>query len=152
MIQLSWFLGTLHRGNKFIYIPEKCILATGGNTGGYEVLKVFGENFPSIVRDQFGASSTIARAINFRNSIGYLPNLAWTIRSWKGGNFTKKQSSLSDDRSKKDPTGYHIIKAVREWPWIFSIVVRYTLSIWDKYLHACDRIREILYQTEENKI
>ena len=59
LVQLGWVLGTLKAGTRFLVVRQKCILATQGNTGGYSVLKVFGNNFPSIVSDALGADSPL---------------------------------------------------------------------------------------------
>lgn len=71
------------------------MLATSGASGGYAVLKVFGQNFPRIVRDALSgnrALESIAADVISRASIAYLPNLVWAFREAKAGNFDQSES------------------------------------------------------------
>ena len=129
LVQLSWILPTLERAKKLLYIPESCVFATAGNTGGYAVLKVFGEYFPSIVKQQFGVNSSIGRAMILRNALGYLPVLAWQIRVGQAGNFTKEQTSVviaCPELSGR--LEYYVILIVTNWPMPFALCVRLLCS------------------------
>jgi hypothetical protein len=87
LVQLGWVLGSLKTGQRFIYVSEKCVLAKLGNTGGYAVLKVFGQNFAEIVSDIFGPTSRITEVIIRRCALGYLPGLIWSLRFANVGDF-----------------------------------------------------------------
>ena len=87
LVQLSWVLGALQSGVKFVHVSDPCILATAGNTGGYAVVNVFSTNFTAIVNEVFGTGSAVARAFIQRNLVGYLPQLVWDVRFGSIGTF-----------------------------------------------------------------
>jgi glycosyltransferase involved in cell wall biosynthesis len=93
LVQLGWVFGTLARADLLCHVPDPCVLATSGNTGGYAVLKVFGQNFPAITKKVFGAESPIARAVIGRSVIGYLPGLLWGVRRGKVGDFAPEDAA-----------------------------------------------------------
>ncbi|MFT4172263.1 MAG: glycosyltransferase [Rhodocyclaceae bacterium] len=145
LVQLSWILGTLAEGRKLLYIPEPCVLATSGNTGGYAVLKVFGEYFPSIVSQQFGADSLVARAVIRRTAFGYLPGLAWKVRTGGVGRFTAEQASAAIVRP--DVAGAlscQIVRLISEWPLAFAFTTRVLCSMGAKAIRVHDLILESL--------
>jgi glycosyltransferase involved in cell wall biosynthesis len=78
--QLGWVLPVLSRGSKLIDVQSACVLATGGNTGGYAVLRTFGINLPRVVATMFGRNSSEFRNIIGPTVRGYLPQLAWNVR------------------------------------------------------------------------
>ena len=90
LVQLSWVLGTLERSRKLLYVPDVCVIATSGNTGGYAVLKVFGANFPAIVSERFGSGSPIANAMVTRCAVEFLPGLLWALRFGNVGKFARE--------------------------------------------------------------
>lgn len=80
LVQLGWVLAVLLSGQRHIYVSSPCILAKGGNSGGYALVAVFGRNLTSIVRKVFGEDSAVAKAIVRRNIVSYLPRLIWSAR------------------------------------------------------------------------
>ena len=95
LVQLGWIFGALKQGTRFVHVATPCVLATSGASGGYAVLKVFGQNFPRIARDALSgtrALDTLAADIVSRASIAYLPNLVWDLREAKAGNFDQSES------------------------------------------------------------
>lgn len=95
LVQLGWVLGALRDGDRFVHVSEPCVLATAGNTGGYGVLKVFGNNFQRVAREALSntvANRTLAEAMIRRASIGFLPDLIWGIRQAKLGDFDPDES------------------------------------------------------------
>lgn len=95
LVQLSWVLGALRDGRRFVHVAEPCVLATAGNTGGYGVLKVFGNNFQRITREVFSrnvSQRSLAEAIVLRTSIAFLPDLIWGVRQARLGSFDPNES------------------------------------------------------------
>lgn len=88
---LAWEFEVLKFGTKFVFIKDKCLLATRDNTGGYAALKVFGETFPSIVEEVFGKDHTISRGILNRMICNFLTVLIWRVR------FNNKNNAFSSD-------------------------------------------------------
>ncbi|NTV72315.1 MAG: glycosyltransferase family 2 protein [Azonexaceae bacterium] len=80
LVQLGWVLAALRSGRRHIYVSSPCILAKGGNSGGYALVTVFGRNFTNIVRQVFGEYSVVTKAIVRRNIVVYLPRLIWAAR------------------------------------------------------------------------
>jgi abequosyltransferase len=87
LVQLGWVLPVLANGGKFLYIKTPCVLARQGNTGGYKLFKVFGNNFPTIVFESLQSDLKIARAICRRYAITFLPDLIWGARYGRVGDF-----------------------------------------------------------------
>lgn len=87
LIQLGWVVDALHRGRVFCAFRDTLVLATGGNTGGYAVVEVFGVGFPAIVARTFGRGSPMFRAIIGPTVARYLPQLIWNVRTGRGGRF-----------------------------------------------------------------
>lgn len=95
LVQLGWIFEALRQGSRFIHVATPCVLATSGASGGYAVLKVFGQNFPRIVRDALSGShalESIASDVVSRASVAYLPNLVWAFRQARAGRFDQTES------------------------------------------------------------
>lgn len=91
LVQLGWVLNVLSAGRKFLHVTTTCVLATEGNSGGYQLVKVFADNFPRIVKDVLGSESAECRAIVFRHSVMFLPNLLWGVRFAHVGKFEMEE-------------------------------------------------------------
>lgn len=89
--QLAWVLEALRDGSRFVHVTTPCILATEGNTGGYKVLKVFGQHVPAIMREMLPVS--VARAMLRRMAATYLPHLLWGLREARIGKFEHEDAS-----------------------------------------------------------
>ena len=87
LVQLGWILPLLQLDARFLFISNRCVLATRANSGGYGLLSVFGINFARVVREAFGANSSLTRALINRNVREYLPGLVWASRSSEGTRF-----------------------------------------------------------------
>lgn len=100
LVQLGWVLPMLKAENLFLYISSPCILATAGNTGGYNLLQVFGKNLHQILKDAFQNEKNIEE-LSIRNSIisrvniNYLPFLIRGYKYGVMGSFKKNQ--INDD-------------------------------------------------------
>ncbi|WP_416545685.1 glycosyltransferase family 2 protein [Limnohabitans sp. DCL3] len=81
LVQLGWVLPLLRSEGPFLFISDRCVLATKDNSGGYGLLTVFGANFPRIVSETFGASHPLSRALIDGHIMQYLPGLIWGARS-----------------------------------------------------------------------
>jgi hypothetical protein len=83
LVQLSWMFEALKRGRRFVYVMTPSVFATSGNTAGYSILRVFGENFQRITREAFSGNKglkSVGAAIIVRTSIGYLPSIVWKLK------------------------------------------------------------------------
>lgn len=80
LVQLGWVLPLLKSGGPFLFIANRCMLATKDNTGGYGLLTVFGVNFTRIVNESFGAEHLISNTLIDGNVAKYLPGLIWGAR------------------------------------------------------------------------
>lgn len=88
VIQLGWILPALAIGERLIHVTSPCVLATGGNTGNYAVLKTFGANLPRAAADVFGRGTPEWRGVVGRTILQYLPQLVWNVRTARAGNFS----------------------------------------------------------------
>ncbi|MCA6216843.1 glycosyltransferase family 2 protein [Ideonella sp. B7] len=89
--QLAWVLEALSDGSRFIHVTTPCILATEGNTGGYKVLKVFGQHVPAIMREML--PTRVAHAMLRRMAATYLPNLLCGLREARLGRFEREDAT-----------------------------------------------------------
>jgi hypothetical protein len=87
LVQLGWVFPVLDSATKFMFVSDRCVLATKDNTGGYSLLKVFGVNFTRVVREAFKSQPRIARVMIARNITRYLPGIIWNSRSPVGQPF-----------------------------------------------------------------
>lgn len=151
LIQLAWVFGTLQRARKLLYIPEPCVLATSGNTGGYAVLKVFGEYFPSIVNQQFGKGSSMSRAIILRSVLGYLPGLVWKVRTGQVGNFTNEQSSAAIvQREHAGALGFFVVSMISRKYALTAFGTRAICAALTRILRFHDRMLEVFGGVKRN--
>ena len=75
--QLAWTWPAILNGEKHLYVRDPVIRATGGNSGGYSRLGVFGTNFALITRAETRAAGhprRLANRILRRSAVSYLPN------------------------------------------------------------------------------
>ncbi len=80
LVQLGWILPLLRADGLFSYVSDRCILATKDNSGGYQLLTVFGVNFARIVKESLGAHSPLARILIKGAMLRYLPGRVWSDR------------------------------------------------------------------------
>lgn len=95
LVQLGWVLGALRDGHRFVYVSDPCVLATLGNSGGYGVLEVFGNNFQRVAREVFSGSAAhrrLAEDMVRRTSAAFLPDLIWELRHARLGAFDPNES------------------------------------------------------------
>lgn len=92
-IQLGWILPLIRDSSILAAIDEPAILATGGNTGGYQLIKTFAINYPAFVRKEFPGQKEMQKALLAPFAKEYLPNL---IRSSRLGQYTNmsKESNI----------------------------------------------------------
>lgn len=95
LVQLGWVLGALRNGSRFVHVATPCVLATSGNSGGYSLLKVFGNNFQRIAREAMSGShelESVAEGMIRRASLAYLPDLVWAFRQNRVGSFDPSEN------------------------------------------------------------
>jgi len=80
LVQLGWVLPLLTSAGPFLFVTDRCILATRDNSGGYGLLTVFGVNFTRIVNDSFGVRHPLSNALIVGNITQYLPGRIWGSR------------------------------------------------------------------------
>ena len=80
LVQLGWILPLFHAEGPFLYVSDRCILATKDNSGGYQLLTVFGVNFARIVKESLGAHGRLARILIRGAMLRYLPGRIWGDR------------------------------------------------------------------------
>lgn len=94
LIQLSWVLDRLKNGSRYLISDSVCILATSGNTGGYSVLNVFGNNLPEIINLILSGTlqnRSIAKSIILRSWLFYMPGLIFGYRRKTLGAFNHEE-------------------------------------------------------------
>ena len=144
LVQLSWVLGTLARGKTFLDLRAPCILATSGNTGGYKILQVFGENFAGIVGQVFGRESPIARAMIRRCIIGFLPTLLWTFRFGRVGEFAQEDAAEAMRPALGSYAAFPLLLAIGHAPRSIATATLALCRFIDRVVRVADRVAGVL--------
>jgi abequosyltransferase len=90
LVQLGWILPLLMTAERLLIIPQRCILATSANTGGYKLFLVFGTNFPAVMNSVCGSTSLEYKHIFSALSWSYIPELMWATRFGLKGRFAEE--------------------------------------------------------------
>jgi abequosyltransferase len=80
LVQLSWVLPLLHDGKCFATIENWVVAAKGSNSGGYGLIKVFGENLQRITGDILKDKPELARAIQSGTIVNFFPGFIIQFR------------------------------------------------------------------------
>lgn len=152
LVQLGWVLGSIKTGRRFLYIPQKCVLATQGNTGGYSVLQVFGNNFPSITAETLGPKSKLAIAMTRRCAVEFLPDLIWSLRFQHLGDFAQENAALAL-RSQLGRTAsfWLLLTPIAHLPRVAARWVLGIAHILARVLRVHDRLLEVIGRTAQRK-
>jgi glycosyltransferase involved in cell wall biosynthesis len=95
-IQLGWILPLIRDSSILAAIDEPAILATGGNTGGYQLIKTFAVNYPAFVRRMFPVQKEMQNALLAPFVKEYLPNLIRSARSGQFSRMSKENNALAN--------------------------------------------------------
>ncbi|MGV3581307.1 MAG: glycosyltransferase family 2 protein [Methylophilus sp.] len=91
--QLGWILPLLIGGNNFVIIEDWVVAAKGGNSGGYSLIKVFGENLNMILNDILKNRPKEVNAILNGTIVNFFPGFLLEMRSGNS-KFTDKDVTL----------------------------------------------------------
>jgi abequosyltransferase len=80
LVQLSWILPLLRDGNCFALIEDAVVAAKGSNSGGYGLVKVFGNNLVKITNDILEDKPAMARAIQNGTIVNFFPGFVLELR------------------------------------------------------------------------
>jgi len=83
LVQLGWLFPLLRKGGRFIYVSDRCVLATRDNSGGYQLLTVFGATFARVVKESLGTRNRLSRILIRGAMLRYLPGRIWAERQSK---------------------------------------------------------------------
>jgi abequosyltransferase len=89
LVQLSWVLPLLRDGENFMIIQDWVVAAQGSNSGGYGLVKVFGDNLVKITNDILEYKPAMARAIQNGTIVNFFPSFVLELRKGKS-KFTDK--------------------------------------------------------------
>lgn len=78
--QLSWVLPLLRDGKRFAIIHDWVVAAKGGNSGGYGLVKVFGNNLVKITNDILKDMPAVARVIQNGAIVNFFPGFILDLR------------------------------------------------------------------------
>lgn len=121
LVHLGWILPLLMNGNRFLFISERCVLATAGNTGGYKLFTVFGENLRAILAHACGPSSAEFRVVMKHAVWSYIPGLIWASRFGKTGAFIAENALESLAPLKSSPAYWLIILPLATLPRLLAL-------------------------------
>jgi abequosyltransferase len=93
LAQLTWILPLLRDGNKFGLIESKVVAAKGGNSGGYGLIQVFGENLQKVTSTLLKSKPKEAKAIMNGTVVNFFPGFILEMRSGDS-KFNDKENML----------------------------------------------------------
>lgn len=93
LVQLSWVFPLLRDGKCFAIIEDWVVAAKGSNSGGYGLVKVFGENLQKIAASILKDKPKLARAIQNGTIVNFFPGFILEFR---------KGSSQFEDKTMVD--------------------------------------------------
>jgi abequosyltransferase len=145
LTQLSWVMERLREGERFIHVQTPCVLATAGNTGGYSVVRVFGDHFPRLVREalaQTSAQRRLARQMILRMMLHFLPGMLWDLRHARLGNFRPENV----EQALRPQLGAHpvtrlILLPISRLPLPAARLMLKVASVLARTVSLCDRLR-----------
>jgi len=94
LIQLGWILPLIQESSRLSAVDEACIIATSGNTGGYQLIRTFAVNYPDIVNRIFADKPRIRKALIAPFIKEYLPGLIKASRSGQFNRMLKEPNPL----------------------------------------------------------
>lgn len=92
--QMCWVTALLIVGNKFAIIHQPVIGARKNNSGGYELVKVFGHNLQFVTRELLKAKPKLIKIIQNGVIVNFFPNFIVEMRRGRV-NFVLNNDSLS---------------------------------------------------------
>lgn len=81
LVQLSWALPLLRDGKRFAIIQNWVVAAKGANTGGYGLIKVFGENLQRISNVILKDKPELTKAIENGTIVNFFPGFVLELRN-----------------------------------------------------------------------
>jgi glycosyltransferase involved in cell wall biosynthesis len=127
--QFGWILPLLRDGNCFVVVDDECVAAKGGNSGGYGLVKVFGESLKIITDNILKDKPEVARAIQNGTIIVFFPGFINAFR--KGcSDFTDKEMAVGLKQAFGDNWRYYLFLApLLNMPLYFSRCYYYLVRL-----------------------
>ena len=110
LVQLSWVLSLLRDGKCFAIIEDDVIAAKGSNSGGYGLVRVFGNNLVRITNEILKDNPSVARAIQNGTIVNFFPSFIIDFR--KGNSqFSDKDMGIGLQEAYGDNWRYYVFLA-----------------------------------------
>lgn len=108
--QMSWVLPSLRDGKRFAIIEDWVVAAKGSNSGGYGLVKVFGDNLVKITNEILKDKPDVARAIQNGTIVNFFPGFILEFR--KGASkFSDKDMMVGLKEAFGDNWRYYVFLA-----------------------------------------
>ena len=105
--QLAWVLTLLRDGKCFIVLENEVIAAKGGNSGGYELVNVFGNKLKIITESILRDKPKVSRAIQSGTILNFFPGLIMSFRNGSS-KFSDKDMAEGLEKAFGDNWRYHV--------------------------------------------
>lgn len=134
LTQLSWVLPLLRDGKSFAIIESWVVAAKGGNTGGYGLIRVFGENLNKITGNILHGKPKEAKVIQNGVIINFFPGFVLELR-----NGSSKFSEADAELSLKNE--FH-----QNWRYYLFLMPLFKLPLFlaYRYNHMLNLLRRLL--------
>lgn len=131
--QLAWVLTLLRDGKCFIVLENQIVAAKGGNSGGYELVNVFGGKLKDITESILLDKPKVARVIQSGTILNFFPGLIMSFRNGSS-NFTDKDMADGLERAFGNNWRYRVfIYPLIKMPLFVSQCYYYIVRILAKF-------------------
>lgn len=133
LVQFSWILPLLRDGSYFVIIENDSLAAKGGNSGGYELVNVFGNNLKMITENILKDKPRVAKAIQNGTILKFFPGLIMSFRNG-ASKFSDKDMTVGLYKAFGDNWRYYVfIAPLIHMPLFFSRTYYYFVRVLAKF-------------------
>jgi abequosyltransferase len=142
LIQLSWTYTALQLHQKSLYFEDRLIVATGGNTGGYGLFRVFGERLSKITQEWL-EDPALRRVILNGTLRFFFPSFLLEAKKSALGSFVKEDP----DNTLRPYFGNNL----RYWIFVYPLIVLPVSlgRIWLFGLRVFNKLYAVLIRTQD---
>ena len=138
--QLGWILETLKSGNRFVFVPQRLLLARRRNSGGYNPFKTFSVDIVAIVDTHLPPAESATFKV--RAILKFVAPMIMSYRRDDLGDFQMMASDPADIRQAFSKfLGYWIwIVPLMRFPMGLAVIVYQVSRLFSKSISVVDRI------------
>jgi glycosyltransferase involved in cell wall biosynthesis len=138
--QMAWILDILKHGQRFVYVPQRLVLARRQGSGGYNLYKTFSLDLVNILDQQL--PEKMGRIFKRRTILKFLPTLIFMTRKNKIGGFAvTRDEELLFKRAYSGFASYWLLMVpLLRLPLPLASLMYYASRLISKFVSVYDRV------------